>query len=76
MVKAAVYVAVFVGVITEAVCVVVMPGGRAEAAFFAKPADTGHIAVFLAVKALCKLIFPVVELALLKFVLKKQSFIY
>ena len=76
MVKAVVYVAVFVGVVTEAVCVVVVPGGRAEAAFFAKPVDTGRIAVFLAVKVLYKLIFPVVELVLLKFILKKQFFIY
>ena len=53
-----------------------MPRYRAEAAFFVKPADTGRIAVFLAVKVLYKLIFPVVELILLKFVLKKQFFIY
>ena len=55
---------------------VIVPGGRVEAAFFAKPADIGYIAVFLVVKVLYKLIFPVVELVLLKFVLKKQSFIY
>ena len=53
-----------------------MPGGRAEAVFFTKPVDTGRIAVFLVVKVLYKLTFPVVELILLKFVLKKQFFIY
>ena len=76
MVKAIVYAAVFISIIIEAICVVIVPGGRAEAAFFTKPADIGRIAVFLVVKALYKLIFPVVELALLKFVLKKQFFIY
>ena len=48
-----------------------MPGGRAKAAFFVKPVNIGYIAVFLVVKVLYKLIFPVVELILLKFVLKK-----
>ena len=66
----------FVGIITEAVCVVIVPGSRAEAAFFAKPVDTGYIAVFLVVKVLYKLAVPVVKLILLKFILKKQFFIY
>ena len=48
-----------------------MPKGRVEAVFFIKPANIGYIAVFLVVKVLYKLIFPIVELILLKFVLKK-----
>ena len=48
-----------------------MSGGRAKAAFFAKPVDTGYIAIFLVVKVLYKSTFPIVELALLKFILKK-----
>ena len=71
MVKAAVYAAVFGGIIIEAVYVVIVPGGRVEAVFFTKPVNTGCIAVFLVVKVLYKLIFPVVKLVLLKFILKK-----
>ena len=71
MVKAAVYIAVFSGIITEAICVVIVPEGRTEAAFFAKPANIGRIAVFLVVKVLYKLAVSVVKLILLKFILKK-----
>ena len=48
-----------------------MPGSCVEAVFFAKPVDTGRIAIFLVVKVLYKSTFSVVKLALLKFILKK-----